>query len=367
MFAQRREEQNVADLAAMAGATAHLNTKGDAATKEAAAIAAANEIALDNRYVADPTNGFTIDVERHEQRLLLDRSRSRSRARLTAITSRPSWATTTWPVSVTATAPVPAGSRMPRSARCRCSSTRTPSRRCSICDEDCRRVRALRLYQLPGTGNEDVPQDATQFNWTIFPTASGDSDATRTRGASATSSMAAARSTTVNLNDDIGPSELRVANTLLFSALEASQTGGVFFPVPVVNDEGEMVGWAYFKLLSTEGGSDKVIRGYFVSPVNAEQLDRQSPTGGYERPRSRPASTASSSPTRTTPPGINPADRPRAPVGQHGDLTTDRGDAVGVDLRWTIPTPSGAWATTVPHGSMTIERPNAGWPGGPPI
>ena len=32
-----------------------------------------------------------------------------------------------------------------------------------------------------------------------------------------------------------------------------------------------------------------------------------------------------------------------------------------------IATVSGAWATTVPHGSMTIERPYAGWPGGPPI
>ena len=42
--------------------------------------------------------------------------------------------------------------------------------------------------------------------------------------------------------------------------------------MPVVDDEGDMVGWAYFKLLSAEGGSDKVIRGYFVSPVNAEQL-----------------------------------------------------------------------------------------------
>ena len=33
----------------------------------------------------------------------------------------------------------------------------------------------------------------------------------------------------------------------------------------------------------------------------------------------------------------------------------------------TMATESGAWATIVPHGSMTIERPNAGWPGGPPI
>ena len=30
-----------------------------------------------------------------------------------------------------------------------------------------------RSTSCPGTGNEDVPQDATQFNWTIFCTASG--------------------------------------------------------------------------------------------------------------------------------------------------------------------------------------------------
>ena len=31
-----------------------------------------------------------------------------------------------------------------------------------------------KVYQLPGTGSEDVPQDATPFNWTVFCTASGD-------------------------------------------------------------------------------------------------------------------------------------------------------------------------------------------------
>ena len=33
-----------------------------------------------------------------------------------------------------------------------------------------------------------------------------------------------------------------------------------------------MVGWGYFRLLSAEGSSDKVITGYFVSPVNGEEL-----------------------------------------------------------------------------------------------
>ena len=42
----------------------------------------------------------------------------------------------------------------------------------AICDEKIGGCVA-EVYQLPGTGNEDVPQDATQFNWTIFCTASG--------------------------------------------------------------------------------------------------------------------------------------------------------------------------------------------------
>ena len=57
----------------------------------------------------------------------------------------------------------------------------------------------------------------------------------------------------------------------------------------------------------------------------------------------------------------------RTTVGQDGDLTTDRGDAVRLHVRPDDADAVGAWATTVPHGSMTIDRPNAGEPGGPPI
>src|SRR2546423_5845292 len=46
----------------------------------------------------------------------------------------------------------------------------------AICDEQlagdgC--ASKIEVYQLPGTGNQDVPQDATQFNWTVFCTAGG--------------------------------------------------------------------------------------------------------------------------------------------------------------------------------------------------
>ena len=46
----------------------------------------------------------------------------------------------------------------------------------------------------------------------------------------------------------------------------------VDFEFRQTDHEGEMVGFAYFRLLGTEGGSEKVIRGYFVSPINAEDM-----------------------------------------------------------------------------------------------
>src|SRR5688572_24258346 len=61
-YAQRRDEQNVADLAAVAGATAHLNTDGDDATREAAAVAAAQQLAIDNGYT-DGVDGVAIGVD----------------------------------------------------------------------------------------------------------------------------------------------------------------------------------------------------------------------------------------------------------------------------------------------------------------
>ncbi len=144
----------------------------------------------------------------------------------------------------------------------------------AICDETAGPC-TPEVYQLPGNGNEDVPQDATQFNWTIFCPASGNPCNANSDGVRDLID-GGGESDTIYLNDDIGPLNSG-AHTTLFNALE-SHTGGVF-PVPIVNDDGEMVGWAYFKLLSVEGGSEKVIRGYFVSPVNAAQLV-VSPTGG---------------------------------------------------------------------------------------
>ena len=60
-FAQRRAEQNGADLASMAGANAYMNTAGLPATRTAAAISAARAVATRNGYTHG-VNGATVNV-----------------------------------------------------------------------------------------------------------------------------------------------------------------------------------------------------------------------------------------------------------------------------------------------------------------
>jgi Flp pilus assembly protein TadG len=263
-FAQRRDEQNVADLASMAGAMAYLNTTGNSTAKTAAADASARSVAAANNY-GDGTNGVSVAVTVtpgvFANNVKVDITKPH-RNNFAAIMGMP-----TWPVSVTATAvssdaPNAANGAMPLLF----NGEAFPG---AICDEeatDC--TSKIETYQLPGTGNEDVPQDATQFNWTIFCTASGNPCNANSNGVKDLIDGNGA-STTVNINDDIGPLNAG-SHTTLFGALE-SHVGGIF-PVPIVNDEGEMLGFAYFRLMSVEGGSEKVIKGYFASPVNADQL-----------------------------------------------------------------------------------------------
>ncbi len=268
-YAQRRAEQGVADLASMAGATAYLNTQGDTATKSAAADSAARLVAT--------ANGYTQGLDDATVEILVSGHSAGATVRANVTDAhRNNFASLmgmpTWDVSVTAAAeasdkPNGAVGAMPLLF----NSEAFPG---AICDETAGPC-TPEVYQLPGNGNQDVPQDATQFNWTIFCQANGNPCNANSAGVRDLID-GGGESDIIYLNDDIGPLNSG-AHTTLFHALE-SHTGGVF-PVPIVNDAGEMTGWAYFKLLSVEGGSEKVIRGYFVSPVNAAQLV-VSPTGG---------------------------------------------------------------------------------------
>jgi hypothetical protein len=122
-------------------------------------------------------------------------------------------------------------------------------------------------FDEPGSGNEDVPQNENSFNWTVYCTANGKGN----NGCNADSKTVKdlidlkGESTEISVDDAIGPLNAG-SHTTLFSAL--ADRVGEEFPVAVVDDDGNLVGWAMFHLTGSVGGSTKQIRGYFVAPVN---------------------------------------------------------------------------------------------------
>ncbi len=143
-YAQRRNEQNVADIAAVAGATAYLNTSGNATAKAAAADAAAQSLAVTNGFTHG-VNGTTVTVTIANSLLAatvqVDITKPH-RNNFAAIMGMP-----TWPVSVTATAlssenPNAANGAMPLLF----NAEAFPG---AICDEDAGGC-VPEVYQLPG-------------------------------------------------------------------------------------------------------------------------------------------------------------------------------------------------------------------------
>ena len=271
-YAQRREEQNVADLAAMAGAMAYLNTSGTADVKQTAAQAAATNLAATNGYQSGVANAsvqvtVTGSVNVGTIRVGIERPHRNTFAGVLGMT--------TWPVSVEATA---ISTRFANAAKgvlpILFNAEAFPN---ALCDESAGTCVA-EVYQEPAPGSEDVPQDATQFNWTLFCTAGSDADSCNADSNGVDEIVHnQGVSTVVTVDDMIAPLNAG-SHTTLYNSLEDEAIGQVF-PVPIVNDDGDMVGFAYFRLISVEGGSEKVIRGYFVSPTIGQGLEYVSTAG----------------------------------------------------------------------------------------
>jgi Flp pilus assembly protein TadG len=264
-YVQRREQQNVADAAALAGAYAYVNStsQGDAAPA-ALAAAAANGF-------THGTDGVTVTVST---------SMVGGAVNVTATVSKPHRnyfsgivGFTTWPVTTTATAiggmPNAAIGAMPV-----IFNKKTFPHAVGAANE--------MSFDEPGTSTQDVPQGSNQFNWTVYCTAngtgSGTGSGTGTGGCNGDSNTVddlihnRGHSTTVKLDDAIGPLNAGAHATLFSDLSEVVGTEDNEFPVAIVNDDGSMAGWAMFHLTGSVGGSTKQIRGYFVSPVNRGNL-----------------------------------------------------------------------------------------------
>ena len=253
-YVQRREQQNVADAAALAGAYAYVNSanQGDAAPAAQAAAAA-------NGFTTG-ADGVTVDVTT---------SMVGGAIEVTATVTKPHRNYFSGIMGFNELAGHDDRNLHRRHAqrrawaRCRSSSTRRRSRTRSAPGRRCR-------SDEPGNGNEDVPQTASQFNWTVFCTANGGGHGGCNGNSSTVRDLINNRghSTVVKLDDDIGPLNAGSHTTLFSDLADLVGTDHNEFPVAIVNDDGTMVGWAMFHLTGSVGGSTKQIRGYFVSPVN---------------------------------------------------------------------------------------------------
>ncbi len=250
-FVQRREQQNVADAAALAGAYAYVNSNnaGDAGPAAQAAAAA-------NGYTSG-ADGVTVTVTTNV---------SAGAINVTATVTKPHrnyfsgiMGFVSWPVTTTATAQ----GGMPNGALGAMPVLFNKKAFPHAVGKD-----AEMSFDEPGVGSEDVPQKAGQFNWTVYCTATGNPCNANSNEVDNLINNKG-HSTLVTLNDDIGPINAG-AHATLFSDLAAFV--GQEFPVAVVDDEGNLDGWAMFHLTGSVGGSTKQIRGYFVSPVNHANL-----------------------------------------------------------------------------------------------
>lgn len=254
-FVQRRDMQNAADAAAMAGAYDYANNG-----LVASAVLAAQTVAVANGYTHG-VGGVSVDVSvvsggggATDVTVGISKPHRNSFAGIVGMAS--------WGVSTTATAET----GLPNSA-----------------------VGALPIifnegdfpgalgpnvtttFTEPGSGNADVPLEG-QFNWTVFCTANGNpcNGNTNTVNGYLT---ARGQPTTIDLGKAIGPLNAG-AHTALFSGLAALVPGE--FPVTIVNDSGQLVGFATFVLESSVGGSTKAISGKFKDKVTFKgmKIDR---------------------------------------------------------------------------------------------
>lgn len=252
-FVQRRDQQNVADAAALAGAYTWLNTGSPGQ-----GINAARDAAAANGYTHG-ADGVQVDVSTG--------TASNGAAAVIVTVTRPHRnhfagivGMTSWDVSATATAmqgiPNAVKGAMPL-----------------LFNEDAfpngvgpsQEV----TFSEPPVGEEDVPQDAWQFNWTVYCIAEGEECNADSNTVEELIEFENERDQEVTVSDDISPLNAG-SHTTLFDAMAAYVDEE--FPVAIVDDDGNMVGWAMFHLTASIGGSEKTISGYFVDPVNFEGL-----------------------------------------------------------------------------------------------
>lgn len=269
-YAQRRGQQNAADLAALAGANQYLLT-----ADLTLATVKAREVAAQNGFIHDPSAAKTVDVSllSNDTRFQVDVS-APHRNNFTGVVGMTSWQVSTTalvevgiPDTTTAGAPFlfnegiftePGGLPLPQYSNPNAPFTF-------------------------GDGNGDVPNDPGDIAWTCYGTCGNVDSATVRAMIDGTSPVTTQLDPTTDFNDYIGQQNNGNHTTLFGDADEL--LAGTEVAVPIVDDNGLFQGWAMFHVTSAQQGA-KTLTGYFVSPFNqTDVLHVTGCTGSCPKPR----------------------------------------------------------------------------------
>jgi len=271
-FAQRRSEQNAADLAALAGANAYMNTSGDVAARTAAAITAARASGTRNNYTDGIDDAYlSVDVtlmsSGADVRVGLTDAHQNSFARVIP-------GNDAWDVSVTATAWAGVIDTAVGAAPW--------TMHIDAFNPDGTPKYTIDSAQTFGTECGDYPVNGLDMSWTDF-NGYDNVNSTEVRGILDGSNVVTA---TFDLTD--GGQYLGQHNEGCHSALwgdtDANLTGHDV-PVPIVGppaapettckdtayENGCFKGWAMFHVISADQ-SAKVITGYFLENFRSAPL-----------------------------------------------------------------------------------------------
>lgn len=245
-FAQRRDQQTSADLAALAGANDYLiNNNESQAIARAEAVAASNGFTsgVDGTVVTvdiDTTNGVEVSVG-------IDKPHRNS---FLALVGMPQWQVST-SASALAGFPDSAAGAGPFIFSI------------GAFDND-----GTPRYQTDtdfGEGNGDVPVSDLDFAWTNFGTGNVNTNEVRDIIDGTTTI-----NKTLAYGEYIGQHN-NGNHTALYGDVD-THLSGLDVPVAVVDSNGNFMGWATFHVNSASGGSSKHINGYFVSSFESARL-----------------------------------------------------------------------------------------------
>lgn len=258
-FAQRRGEQNAADLASLSGANAYMNTSGTVAVRTAAAQAAALAAATRNGYT-DGVNGVSVPTPT----VTLMQSGASVRVAITAphantfsrIYGQNSWDVSVEAAAVTGTIDTATGAAPWTMSMDAFNPDGTPKY-----DED--------NPQDFGETNGDYPTSELDIAWTDF-NGNNNVNTNEVRSIIDGTNVVTATFTTGQYLGQHNQGN----HTALYSDVNQYLAGDIL-PVPIVGPGpckapqqnytgGCFVGWALFYVVSAQGGSDKTITGYFT-------------------------------------------------------------------------------------------------------